>query len=47
MTALETSPETLKQCCVAAYDHDAVRILVGDALHPGGAQLTERLGEDP
>lgn len=27
-----------------AYDHDAVRILIGDALHPGGAQLTERLG---
>lgn len=38
------SPETLKQCCAAAYDHDAVRVLVGDALHPGGAQLTERLG---
>jgi arsenite methyltransferase len=40
----EAPPETLKQCCAAAYDHDAVRILVGDALHPGGAQLTERLG---
>lgn len=44
MTALEADPETLKQCCAAAYDHDAVRILVGDALHPGGVQLTERLG---
>lgn len=44
MTALEADPETLKQCCAAAYDHDAVRVLVGDALHPGGAQLTERLG---
>jgi ubiquinone/menaquinone biosynthesis C-methylase UbiE len=39
-----TTPDTLKQCCAAAYDHDAVRMLVGDALHPGGAQLTERLG---
>jgi ubiquinone/menaquinone biosynthesis C-methylase UbiE len=38
------TPDTLKQCCAAAYDHDAVRMLVGDALHPGGAQLTERLG---
>jgi SAM-dependent methyltransferase len=28
----------------AAYDHDAVRLLVGDPLHPGGGQLTERLG---
>jgi arsenite methyltransferase len=44
MNRPEASPETLKQCCAAAYDHDAVRILVGDALHPGGAQLTERLG---
>jgi ubiquinone/menaquinone biosynthesis C-methylase UbiE len=44
MTHLEAWPKTLKQCCAAAYDHDAVRILVGDALHPGGAQLTERLG---
>ncbi|HEY3795042.1 MAG TPA: methyltransferase domain-containing protein [Bradyrhizobium sp.] len=38
------SSTTLKQCCAAAYDHDAVRLLVGDPLHPGGAQLTERLG---
>lgn len=44
MTGLQASPETIKRCCAAAYDHDAVRILVGDALHPGGAQLTERLG---
>jgi arsenite methyltransferase len=44
MNLPEAPPETLKQCCAAAYDHDAVRILVGDALHPGGAQLTERLG---
>jgi arsenite methyltransferase len=38
------SSTTLKQCCAAAYDHDAVKLLVGDPLHPGGAQLTERLG---
>lgn len=44
MSHSEAAPETLKQCCAAAYDHDAVRLLVGDALHPGGAQLTERLG---
>ena len=40
-----TSPTTIKRCCAAAYNHDAVRILVGDPLHPGGAQLTERLGQ--
>ena len=44
MNGLQASPETIKRCCAAAYDHEAVRILVGDALHPGGAQLTERLG---
>jgi ubiquinone/menaquinone biosynthesis C-methylase UbiE len=44
MNGLQAWPETIKRCCAAAYDHDAVRILVGDALHPGGAQLTERLG---
>jgi len=44
MSRPEHAPETLKQCCAAAYDHDAVRMLVGDTLHPGGAQLTERLG---
>jgi arsenite methyltransferase len=44
MSRPEPAPETLKQCCAAAYDHDAVRMLVGDALHPGGARLTERLG---
>jgi len=38
------SSTTLKRCCAAAYDHDAVKLLVGDPLHPGGAQLTERLG---
>ncbi|MGO4712142.1 class I SAM-dependent methyltransferase [Bradyrhizobium sp. 2TAF24] len=44
MSRPESAPETLKQCCAAAYDHDAVRMLVGDALHPGGARVTERLG---
>ncbi|MDF2114030.1 methyltransferase domain-containing protein [Roseiarcaceae bacterium H3SJ34-1] len=44
MTGFQVSPETIKRCCAAAYDHAAVRTLVGDALHPGGAQLTERLG---
>lgn len=39
MTALEASPEIIKLCYAAAYDHDAVRILIGDALHPGGVQL--------
>jgi ubiquinone/menaquinone biosynthesis C-methylase UbiE len=37
------SPTAIKQCCAAAYDSDAVKLLLGDSLHPGGTALTERL----
>ncbi len=35
----------LKSCCVAAYQSDFGRLLLGDSFHPGGLALTERLGE--
>jgi len=38
------SPTAIKQCCAAVYDSDAVKLLLGDCLHPGGTALTERLG---
>ena len=38
------SPTAIKQCCAAVYDSDAVKLLLGDSLHPGGTALTERLG---
>ena len=38
------SAAALKQCCAAAYDSDAAKLLLGDSLHPGGPELTERLG---
>ena len=38
-----TSSAEVKACCAAAYSSEAVRWLVGDALHPGGADLTARL----
>ena len=41
----EPSPFALKQCCAAVYDNDAAKLLLGDSFHPGGAKLTERLGE--
>jgi arsenite methyltransferase len=37
-------PSTVKQCCAAAYDSDAAKMLLGDSFHPGGTKLTERLG---
>ncbi len=38
------SPTAIKQCCAAFYESDAAKLLLGDSLHPGGAELTERLG---
>ena len=38
------SPTAIKQCCAAVYDSDAVKLLLGNSLHPGGTGLTERLG---
>lgn len=33
---------TLKSCCAAVYAHPAIRWLLGDELHPGGAETTRR-----
>lgn len=33
-----------KACCAALYEHDWVRLLLGESFHPGGLALTERLG---
>lgn len=38
------APEELKSCCTAAYAAPAARWLLGDSFHPGGAELTSRLG---
>jgi ubiquinone/menaquinone biosynthesis C-methylase UbiE len=38
------SPTAMKQCCAAVYESDAVKLLLGDSLHPGGVEMTERLG---
>ncbi len=38
------SPTAIKQCCAAVYDSDAVKLLLGNSLHPGGTELTQRLG---
>ena len=38
--------EELKSCCAALYQSDVARLLLGDAFHPGGTRLTERLGHE-
>lgn len=35
-------PAVLKACCAELWRHPGVRLLVGDALHPGGVALTDR-----
>lgn len=37
--------DTVKSCCAAAYESELARALLGDSFHPGGLQLTRRLGE--
>ena len=39
------SPVVIKQCCAAAYDSEAAKLLLGDSFHPGGTKLTEHLGQ--
>lgn len=33
----------VKACCAAAYDNDAVALVLGESYHPGGLALTRRL----
>jgi ubiquinone/menaquinone biosynthesis C-methylase UbiE len=35
----------VKQCCARLYENQLVTRLLGDSFHPGGAALTERLGQ--
>ena len=36
--------ETLKHCCSSAYESEFARMLLGNSFHPGGLDLTRRLG---
>jgi arsenite methyltransferase len=35
--------EDVKVCCAAAYQHDAVALILGESYHPGGLDLTRRV----
>jgi ubiquinone/menaquinone biosynthesis C-methylase UbiE len=35
----------IKQCCARLYESEIVAQLLGESFHPGGAALTERLGQ--
>lgn len=36
--------EEIKACCAVVYGSDWMRFLIGDSMHPGGVELTERMG---
>jgi arsenite methyltransferase len=38
------SDTEVKACCATVYQSDWARLLLGDTFHPGGLELTERLG---
>lgn len=42
---IEMEPGALKHCCASAYAHPLVSLVLGDAWHPGGRDLTRRLGQ--
>ncbi len=37
--------DEIKQCCARLYESEIVSRLLGESFHPGGARLTERLGQ--
>ena len=41
----EDAAADVKSCCARLYESDFVRLLLGDSFHPGGLQLTSRLGQ--
>ena len=41
---MSLAPEEVKSCCATAYSSAAARWLLGDSFHPGGAELTSRMG---
>jgi ubiquinone/menaquinone biosynthesis C-methylase UbiE len=45
MNTATVTNEAVKSCCATLYESDYVRLLLGDSFHPGGVQLTSRLGE--
>jgi len=43
-TLVPSGNEHVKQCCARLYESDLTRFLLGDSFHPGGLEMTGRLG---
>ena len=44
-TLAKSSSEAIKRCCADFYESDWAKLLLGSSFHPGGLNLTARLGE--
>jgi arsenite methyltransferase len=44
MENTQPQPDQVKQCCARLYESDLSRFLLGDSFHPGGLEMTRRLG---
>ncbi|MFX1511242.1 MAG: methyltransferase domain-containing protein [Promethearchaeota archaeon] len=44
-TELVGDETDIKVACCNFYEHDFIKLLLGDSLHPGGLELTEQLGK--
>jgi arsenite methyltransferase len=45
MTQDPFTDQLIKACCTDLYQSNLVRSFLGDSLHPGGLELTQRLGQ--
>lgn len=45
MTQETFTDQLIKACCADFYQSDLVRSLLGETLHPGGLELTQKLGD--
>ncbi len=45
LTRVGDTAEDVKACCAAAYQSDAVALILGESYHPGGVTLTRRLAD--
>jgi arsenite methyltransferase len=43
-TLVPSGNKHMKQCCARLYESDLTRFLLGDTFHPGGLEMTGRLG---
>lgn len=44
-TEQRSDMQAQKACCAELYSHEGIRLLLGEAFHPGGLALTARVAQ--